>query len=79
MREGIGHHIALASSLQPVVADRCRRLQGRLDIARLDDAPLFCGVVTPHACKTVGLQFNANLQLVALGLVQAALRLLHLR
>ena len=33
MREGIGHDIALASPLQAVIADRGRRLHGRLDVA----------------------------------------------
>ena len=79
VREGIGHNTALASPLQSIVADRRSRLDGGLDVAGFDDAPLFRRVVAPHTGETIRLQFNANLQLVALGLIQSKLSLLHLR
>ena len=71
MSEGVGHHIALGASLQPIIADCRCRLHGGLDITRLEDAPSFRCVVTPHSHQAVGLQFNSNLKLIALGFVQA--------
>ena len=75
----VGHDVALASPLQTVIADRGRGLHGRLDVAGLDQSPLLLRVVRPHAGEAVGLQFDPHLELVGLGLVQAALHLLHLR
>ena len=71
MSEGVGHHIALGASLQPIIADCRCRLHGGLDITRLEDAPSFRCVVSPHSRQAVGLQFNSNLKLIALGFVQA--------
>src|SRR4051812_43116518 len=79
VREGVGHDVALASPLQTVIADRGRGLHGRLDVAGLDQPPLFLGVVRPYAGEAIGLQLDPHLELVGLGLVQAALHLLHLR
>jgi hypothetical protein len=78
MSEGVGHHIALGASLQPIIANCRCRLHGGLDITGLEDAPSFRCVVSPHSRKAVGLQFNSNLKLIALGFVQAELGLLHL-
>jgi hypothetical protein len=60
MGESVGHDIALAAPLQPIVADCRRRLQGRLDIAGLEQAPLLLRVVRPHPGQAIGLQFDAN-------------------
>ena len=76
MSESVGHHIALTPPLQPIVANGGCRLHGRLDIARLDEPPLFLCVVRPHPGKAVGLQLNSNLELIALNRVHTALRLL---
>ena len=76
MGESVGNDIALAAPLQSIVADARRRLHGRLDIARLDEPPLFLCVVRPHPGKAVGLQLNSNLELIALNRVHTALRML---
>jgi hypothetical protein len=70
MRKGIGHDIALALSLQAVMADGGRGLHRRLHIPRFDESPLFFGVV--------GLQLNADLKLICFDFVHSALRFLHL-
>src|SRR5262245_52613706 len=79
MREGIGHDVALAPPLQPVIANRRGRLDGRLDVTGFDDPPPFRRIVAPHAGAAIRLQFNGNLQLVALDLIQTKLPLLYLR
>ena len=79
MREGIGHDVTLASSLQAIVANRRGRLDGGLNVAGFDNPPPFGRVVAPHAGEAIGLQFDANLQLVALRLIQTKLPLLDLR
>jgi len=70
--EGIGHDVALASPLQTIIPDRRRRLHGGLDVSWLDQPPLLLRVVRPHAGEAVGLQLDPDLELVGLGLVQAA-------
>jgi hypothetical protein len=77
MGEGIRDHIALGLPLQPIVADGGRGLHGRLDIAGLDEAPLFLSVVRLTPGQAVGLQLDPHLELIALGLVHAALQLLN--
>ena len=79
MGESVRDHIALAPPLQPIVTDGGCCLHGSFDIARLDEPPLFLCVVRPHPGKTVGLQLNSNLELIALNRVQTALRLLYPR
>src|SRR6186997_1964432 len=56
VREGVGHDVALASPLQAIIADRRRRLHGRLDVPWLDQPPLFLRVVRPNAREAIGLQ-----------------------
>src|SRR5262245_43354604 len=79
MGEGVRHNIALAASLQSVITNCRRRLQGCLHITGLEEPPLFLGVVSPHPGQAVGLQLDANLKLIGLDLIHTALRLLHLR
>src|SRR5262249_33732282 len=79
MGEGVRHNIALAASLQSVITNCRRRLQGRLHITGLDEPPLFLAVVSPHPSEAVGLQLDANLEMLDLDLIHTALRLLHLR
>jgi hypothetical protein len=71
MREGVGYDIALALSLQAVIADGGRRLHRRLDIARFDEPPLFLRMVCPYAGKTIGVQLDADLKLICVDFVIA--------
>ena len=77
--KGIGHHITLALSLQPVVADRRGGLHRRLYVARLDKIPGVLCVVRPQPGEAVGLQFDPHLHAVGVAAVEALLQLLHLR
>ena len=77
MRERIGHDIALCLPLQSIITDGCRCLNSQLDIAGLNDAPLFFRVVRPNACQAIGLQLDANLELIAASLIDTALNFLH--
>jgi hypothetical protein len=79
MCEGVRHNIALGSPLQSVIANSARGLHGRLDIARLNEPPLFIGVMRPYACKAIGLQLDANLELITVNLIHARLSLLYPR
>ena len=79
MREGIGHHPALSLLLQPVISNRCRSLQRRLDVARLDEIPLRLRTIGPHSREAIGLQLDAHLQPVGRGPVESLLGLAHLR
>ena len=47
--------------------------EGRLDVAGLQDVPLLLDVVGPDAGEEVGLELEADRQLVGLGLVDPAL------
>src|SRR6185437_5402376 len=64
VRERIRHDIALRLLLQTVIADRGRRLQRRLHVARLDRFPALVGMKGPDAGIAIGLQFDANLNAV---------------
>src|SRR5215467_1550990 len=79
MGEGVGHDVALGLTLQAIIADGGGRLHGGLDVAGLEEAPFLLRVVCPYAGQAVGLQLDANLELIGLSLVEALLRLLHLR
>src|SRR5262249_14161656 len=52
--------VAAGTFLQLVVADCLGGLQGRLDVAGLDDAVLLLGVVGPAACEVVGLKLEPD-------------------
>jgi len=58
MGETVGHDIALALFLQPVVADRRRGRQAFLDIAGLDDMLLPIGAIGLDAGETIRHQFD---------------------
>jgi hypothetical protein len=47
--------------------------------ASLDKPPFFLRVVCPDPSKAIGLQLDANLELIGVDLVHAPLRTLHLR
>ena len=74
MGERVRHHIALSLLLQAVIADRRGGAHRGLDVARLDQLPLLVGARRPDAGEAIGLQLDAHLQAVRLGLGQAALR-----
>ena len=77
--EAVRHHGALRFPLQRVVADRGRRLQRRVDVARIEELVLRLGVVRPDAGEAVGLQLDLHLHAIGLRAVAGgALRLLHL-
>src|SRR5262249_10178095 len=85
MGEAVGHHVALRTPLQRVVADRRRRAHGGFDVALFDEGRfalaaqglvLFTG---PDAGETVGLQLDPHLDLIGVGpTAGGALRLLRL-
>jgi hypothetical protein len=77
MRERIWHNVALAPPLQAIISDSRCCLKCRLDIAGLDDAPLFLRMVRPHAGKAVSLELDPHLELICLELVHATLSRLH--
>src|SRR5262245_26202482 len=77
MCEGVGHDIALRAPLQSIVADGRSRLQGRLDVAGFDEAPLLLGVMTPNSGKAISLQLDPDLKLISFSFVHAALKRLH--
>ena len=78
--EAVRHHGALRSPLQRIVADRGRRLQRRVDVARIEELVLRLGVVRPDAGEAVGLQLDhaPAVWLDCARSPEAALRLLHL-
>lgn len=64
MSPRLRRHTALHFTLHPIVADRCRSVQRLLEITRFEDSATL-GVIRPHSCETVGLQFLPHRQLVA--------------
>src|SRR5690242_9106778 len=76
--EGVRHDIALRLLLDLVVADRARRIQRVVDIAGLDDVFALLGVIGEDAGEAIGLQFDAHLQSIRLGLAHALPHRLHL-
>src|SRR4029079_19266493 len=76
--EGVRHDIALRLLLDLVVADRARRIQRVVDIAGLDDVFTLLGVIGEDAGEAIGLQFDAHLQSIRLGLAHALPHRLHL-
>src|SRR5262245_55430289 len=71
MREGVGHDIALRLLLDAIVADRARRPERILDIARFDNVLTFLGAIGPDAGEAIGLKFHAHLERIGLCLPHA--------
>src|SRR5437763_17054932 len=67
MREAVGHDPALRPPLQRVVADRRRRAQRRLDIARLEKMPALVCFVGPETCQAIRLKLDPHLDAVCFG------------
>jgi hypothetical protein len=59
MSKAIRHDIALATFLNPVIADLCSRIQAFLDVAFFKNLPFRICRVGPNSGKTIGLQLNA--------------------
>ena len=76
--EGIGHNVTLRLSLQSIIPDGGCRLQCKVHVSRFNEVSLCVASVSPDASKAIGLQLNADLQTVGLGLIHGTLRLLHL-
>lgn len=77
MGEGIGHNVTLRLSLQSIIPDGGCRLQCGVHISWFNEVPLCVASVSPDASKAIGLQLNADLQTVGLGLIHGTLRLLR--
>lgn len=77
MSECIGHNVALRPSLQSIIPDGGCGLQSCVHVTGFNEIPLCLTSVGPDASKTVGLQFDSDLQTVGLSLVHGTLRLLH--
>jgi hypothetical protein len=75
--ERVGDDIALASPLKAIIADGRRGLHRCLYITGFDETPPLLGVIGPHTRQAIGLQLDPDLELIGLGLVHAALGLLH--
>src|SRR4051812_18976850 len=72
--EGIGHDAARRLALQRVVADRARRGECGVDVARLQEVrPLLRLAIDPDAGQAVGLQFDLHLQRIGLRLAAGLL------
>src|SRR5262245_58263864 len=78
MGEGVRHDVALGPTLQAIIANGGGRLHGCLDVAGLEELPLFLRVMGPYPGKAVGLQLDADLELIGFASVHTLLRLLHL-
>src|SRR5690606_2502265 len=76
--ERLGHDDALGALHDVVVADGGGGLHGLLDVAGLEPALRLLGVVGPDAGEAVGLELEADRQLVVVALAQLAPRLVHL-
>src|SRR5262249_60004882 len=66
-----------APPMETIVADGRCGLHRCLYVTRFDETPLLLGVMRPHAREAIGLQLDPDLELIGLGLVHAALDLLH--
>ncbi|MFO0841796.1 MAG: malto-oligosyltrehalose synthase [Gemmataceae bacterium] len=77
VRERVGHDPAARLLLQVVVADLVRRVQGRLDVAGVEEVVLPLPVVRPDAGEVVGLQLQPHRHLVVLGLRHRLPGLVH--
>src|SRR5262249_24602049 len=64
VRQGVGHDVTLALSLQTIIADRGRRLQRTLHLAGPAVFPLLLRTVGPGPGQAIGLQLDPDLQLV---------------
>src|SRR5262245_815142 len=58
--ERVGHDIPLSLALQPVVADRRRGTERRLDVAGFEDLAALLGMVQPDAGQEVGLELDPD-------------------
>ena len=77
MGERVGDDVALTAPLKAIVADGRRGLHRGLYVTGFDETPLLLGVMGPHARQAIGLQLDPDLELIGLGLIHAALDLLH--
>src|SRR4051794_10902189 len=72
--EGIGHDAACGLALQRVVADRARRGECGVDVARLQEVrPLLRLAIDPDTGQAVGLQFDLHLERIRLRLAAGLL------
>ena len=69
MGEGVGHDVAPGLLLEPVVADLEGGVEGRVDVARVEEVVLLLAVVGPDPGEVVGLEFEPDRRPVRLGLV----------
>src|SRR6185436_14458750 len=74
VREGFLVHLSLHAALDGVVTHRSGRVQGLVDVARLDQLPRLVGVVRPDAGEAVCLQLDSHLYGVGFGLRAALLK-----
>ena len=79
MSPGLGLDIPRRLTLDPVVADRGGCAKPFLDVARLEDLPLFLRRARPDPRETVGLQFELDRQFIRPPLIQPILQFGHLR
>src|SRR5690242_2203425 len=75
--EAVGHHHAARLALQAIVADRRGGLERGVDVAGFEERLLLLLAVRPYAGEAVGLQLDAHLHAVRLGLRHGVLLLLH--
>src|SRR6185369_14643223 len=77
--EAVGNDIALSLLLERVVADRLGRTHRFLGVAGLQDRTLaVAGARGPDAGITIGLEFDPDLDRIALGLARARLEFVRL-
>src|SRR5579863_1284826 len=70
VRERVRHRVALGLFLQAVVADGRSGLQRFVDVAGIEEIMFLLRTVRPDSRQTVGLQFDAHLDRVGLGLAR---------
>ncbi len=75
--KGFRRDVSAGLLLQAVVADRGGSVQALLDVARLENVAYTVGVISPDAGETIGLEFDADRQLVRQNGIGALARRLH--
>ena len=73
-----GNHPAAALALDAVITDGCSRIEGLLEVTRLEHIAGALGVETPDPGHAVRLEFEPHRQLVGLRLAGPPLLRLHL-
>jgi hypothetical protein len=71
--ESVRHDVALLPLHDPVIADRAGRIDPLLNVGRINEVRRLPGIMGPDASEEIGLQLQADRELVGIPFAQPCL------